>query len=271
MMDFAGKTAVITGGATGIGLALANQLGGAGARIIIFEPREDQLQKAVHALKADGIDAKYMVGDVSKLTDMEALADFSWSENGRGDIIINNAGVSGPRGGLLDTDLDEARALFDVNFFGVWNGIAAFGRRYREDGLPSAIYSTASENALFNALPAGSGGAYVPSKHAVLALMDVFRREGCANIDIGVIIPGWVATPMTRDMGMAADDFAASIFKQMQEGEYYLVGHAYNVVRIEERQAEIRAAYAKYAPRYDGDEKYDVQLYIEKMQAEKKG
>jgi len=269
-MDFAGKTAVITGGATGIGFALARQLGAVGAKIILFEPRESQLQEAVESLASKSIDAKYMVGDVSEAEQVEALADFAWAENGRGDVIINNAGIGGPRGGILDADLDEARALFDVNFFGVWNGIAAFGRRYREDGLPSAIYSTASENALFNALPAGSGGAYVPSKHAVLALMDVFRREGHANIETGVIIPGWVATPMTRDMGMAADEFAAIIFKQMQAGEYYLVGHAYNIVRIEERQAEIREAYAKYAPRYDGDEEYDVQTYVAKMRAERK-
>ena len=269
-MEFAGKTAVITGGATGIGLALAGQMGRAGARIILFEPRENHLQKAVAALSGEGIDAKYLVGDVSKPEQVEALADFAWAENGRGDIIINNAGVSGPRGGLLDTDLDEARALFDVNFFGVWNGIATFGRRYREDGLPSAIYSTASENALFNALPAGSGGAYVPSKHAVLALMDVFRREAHANIETGVIIPGWVATPMTRDMGMDADEFAAIIFKQMQAGEYHLVGHAYNVVRIAERQAEIGKAYAKYAPRYDGDDEYDVQLWFERIQTARK-
>lgn len=269
-MEFNGKTAVITGGATGIGFSLARQIGAAGGRIILFEPREQQLQEAVDALKGEGVDAKYLVGDVRKAEEVEALADFAWAENGRGDIIINNAGIGGPRAGVLDTDLDEARVLFDVNFFGVWNGIASFGRRYREDGLPSAIYATASENALFNALPAGNGGAYVPSKHAVLALMDVFRREGHANIETGVIIPGWVSTPMTRNMGMDADKFAAVIFRQMQAGEYHLVGHAYNVVRIEERQAEIRDAFAKYAPRYEGDEEYDVQTYYAKLMAERK-
>ena len=268
-MEFAGKTAVITGGATGIGLALAKQMGQAGARVIIFEPREDVLRESVSALEALGVDAKFFAGDVTKLEDVEALADFAWGENGRADIVVNNAGISGPRTGILDTDIDEARALFEVNFFGVWNGIAAFGKRFRDDGLPSAIYSTASENALFNALPPGSGGAYVPSKHAVLALMDVFRREGHANIETGVIIPGWVATPMTRDMGMEADEFAAIIFRQMQAGEYHLVGHSYNAVRIEERQAEIRAAYAKYAPRYDGDDEYDVQTYVKKMKAKR--
>ncbi|MGB5722782.1 MAG: SDR family NAD(P)-dependent oxidoreductase, partial [Parasphingorhabdus sp.] len=81
-MDFAGKTAVITGGATGIGLALAGQMGRAGARIILFEPRENCLQQAVAVLSEEGIDAKYLVGDVSDPDQVEALADFAWSENG---------------------------------------------------------------------------------------------------------------------------------------------------------------------------------------------
>ena len=270
-MQFAGKTAVITGGATGIGLALAKQMGTAGGRIILFEPREDVLGEAVDALKMLNIDARYFVGDVTDAAAVEALADFTWAENGRGDIIVNNAGIGGPRAGVLDTDLADARALYDVNFWGVWNGIQSFGRRYRADGRPAAIYTTASENALFNALPSG-GGAYVSGKHAVLGLMDVLRREvgnkaDMSNIKTGVIIPGWVATPLTRNMGMEADVFAAKIFEQMRVGEYYLVGHSYNVVRVRERIDELEAAYAQYAPRYKGDEEYDVQINVAKLTA----
>ena len=274
-MDFKNKTAVITGGATGIGFALAKQMGLAGARVIVFEPREEVLRRAVVALGALGIDAKYLVGDATDPASVEALAAFAWAENGRGDILINNAGIAGARVGVLDIDIAAAKSLFDINFFGVWNGIQAFGKRFREDGLPAAIYSTASENALFNALPGGGGGAYVASKHAVLALMDVLRREANAtpsmsNIELGVIIPGWVATPMTRDQGMDANQFATNIFAQMQAGAYHLVGHAYNIVRIEERLSEIAAAYAKYAPRYEGDDEYDVQLYVERLRAARK-
>ena len=271
-MQFAGKTAVITGGATGIGFALAKQMGSAGARIILFEPREEVLGEATEALKALAIDAKYMAGDVTDAAAVEALADFAWAENGRGDIIVNNAGLGGPRGGILNTDLAEARALYDVNFWGVWHGIQTFGKRYRADGLPAAIYATASENALFNALPTG-GGAYVSGKHALFGLMDVLRREitnkpELSNITPGVIVPGWVATPLSRNMGMEADRFAEIIFKQMQAGEYYLVAHSYNIVRLRERIDELEAAFARYAPRYEGDEEYDVQLYYARLAAE---
>lgn len=275
-MEFAGKTAVITGGATGIGLALAKCIGAARGRVILAEPREDVLAAAAAELTALGIDAKCRATDVTDPAQVEALADFAWAQNGRADVIINNAGVGGPPGGVLDMDMAAARALFDVNLFGAWHGIQAFGRRFVADGLPAAIYTTASENALFNALPAGRGAAYVASKHGVLALMDVLRREAGARADmaaitLGVIIPGWVATPMSRHMGMDADAFANIIFDQMRAGQYYLVSHAYNMVRIDERRDEVAAAYARYAPRYDGDEEWDVQTHLQRMLAARAG
>ena len=68
-------------------------------------------------------------------------------------------------------------------------------------------------------------------------------------------------------MGMEADKFAAIIFEQMQAGEYHLVGHAYNIVRIRERFDALEAAYARYAPRYEGDDEFDVQTQAAKAAA----
>ncbi|MEP3226917.1 MAG: SDR family NAD(P)-dependent oxidoreductase [Parasphingorhabdus sp.] len=268
-MDFNGKTAVITGGATGIGFALAKQMGLAGARVILFEPRENRLQEAAEILTEMAIDAKYLAGDVAQLGDVEALADFAWTENGRADILVNNAGIGGGRASVIDMDMDEARRLYEVNFWGVWNGISTFAKRFREDGGASAIYTTASENSLFNALPK-TGGAYVSGKHALLGLMDVLRREVPDTIKLGVIIPGWVKSELSdfqAGEAMDTDDFAALIFKQMQADEYYLVSHPYNVVRMQERWAEVYAAFEKYAPRQEGDDQMDVQLWFERMRA----
>ena len=104
--------------------------------------------------------------------------------------------------------------------------------------------------------------------------MDVLRREvrtkpELAQIELGVIIPGWVATPLSRHNGMDADRFAETIFAQMQAGEYYLVAHSYNVVRLRERIYELEAVFARYAPRYDGDEEFDVQLHYARLAAER--
>ncbi len=269
-MDFRGKSVVITGGATGIGFALAKRIGATGARIILFEPREKKLAEAVGALGALGIDASSCAGDVTDGAAVEALADFAWRQHGRADVIIANAGVGGVRTEILDTDDHAARALMEVNVWGVWNCIRTFGRRFRDDGRPSAIYATASENGLFNAVRR-NGGIYVASKHAVVGLMDTLRNEAQATIEVGVIIPGWVKSDMTRhaDAAMDADTFANRIVPQMEAGQFYLVSHPYNVVRMEERWAEAYAAFASYAPREPGDDAMDVALFVERMRAER--
>ncbi|GAA0866355.1 hypothetical protein GCM10009115_28770 [Sphingopyxis soli] len=269
-MDFQGKSVVITGGATGIGFALAKRIGAAGARIILFEPRADRLGEAVDALGALGIEALSFAGDVTDAAAVEALADFARDEHGRADAIVANAGVGGVRTEILDADDAAARALVEVNFWGVWHCVRTFGRRFRDDGLPSAIYATASENGLFNAVRT-NGGIYVASKHAVVGLMDTLRNEAPDNIEVGVIIPGWVKSDMTRHAApaMDADAFADRIVPQMEAGQFYLVSHPYNVVRMEERWAEAYAAFAKYAPREPGDDAMDVALFVERMRSQR--
>ncbi len=167
---------------------------------------------------------------------------------------------------MIDFDLAEARALFEVNYWGMWHGIQSFGKRMIADGHPGAIYSVASENSLFNVYPSG-GGAYVSSKHAIFGLMDMLRREAPDNIETGVIIPGWVATGLTGGRGMDADEFAQRIAPQMEAGEYYVVSHSYNMVRLRERYDEVEAAFAKHAPREEGDEKWDVRRAFERAAA----
>lgn len=271
-MDISGKTAVITGGATGIGLALAKQLGAvANARIILFEPREERLKGACAQLAKAGIDAKYCVGDVTQADDIKKLADFAWSQNGRADMFIANAGVAGGRQLALDMDMAAARQLFEVNFWGVWLGLAEFGKRMVADGLPGALYAVGSENSLFNAIPK-TGSAYVASKHGVLGLMEVMRRDTPDHINTGIILPGWVQSELTdwaQDMAMPADECARIVVPQLLAGEFYCVSHAYAKVRTQERWDAVLAAFDTYAPRYEGDEEYDVQMAIAKMRAAK--
>ena len=67
-------------------------------------------------------------------------------------------------------------------------------------------------------------------------------------------------------MGMSADEFANKIVPQMKEEQFYLVGHSYNIVRITEEHEQVKAAFDQYAPRYEGDEKYDVHILMERLQ-----
>lgn len=259
------KIVVITGGATGIGFALARQFGADGARVILAEPREHRLREACEALSEMSIDASYKVCDVTDLAQVEALADFTWDTHGRCDVLINNAGIGSREKRLPDVPMEDAHAIMNVNFWGVWHGCRVFGNRMKAQGTPAMIYNTGSENSFFCAT---TSAAYIASKHAVLGLTETFREQMPDFITVGLIIPGWVATELTsgfEDVAMPADEFAGIIYPQILGRERFVVSHSYNTVRIGERMAALTDAYARYAPRYDGDEAYDVRHYIQQV------
>lgn len=272
MTPYKDKTVAITGGATGIGFGLAKQFGSLGANVIIGEPRQDRLDEALNRLKALDIEASAMVMDVTDPDSVEAFADFTWSTYGGAHVLINNAGISIGRAAVPDVDLASLRRLFDVNFFGVWHGSASFGRRMIAQGEPAAIYNVASENAFFNAVK--KSAPYIASKHAVRGLTEAMRDEFPEFIKIGMIVPGFVASDMTagsEQFAMDADTFAEKVVAQIQAGEFYVVTHAYNVERIKPIHAEVEDAYARNAPRYDGDDEYDVPTLIARLRSQRDG
>ncbi len=257
--ELGNRRVVITGGASGIGFALAKGLGRRGCKIMIAEPDEARLAAAVETLRAAGIEATFQSCDVTNLDEVERLADRAWQAFGGVDMVFNNAGIGIGQTPVVDTSIEDLHAVFNVNFFGVWHGCKVFGRRLMEQGTPAGIYNTGSENSLFNAVP--NNAAYLASKHAVLGLTDNLREQMPDHIHVGLIIPGFVSTGMTEAVGhlaMNADEFAEVVLKQIADGRFYIVSHAYNMVHIERRYAEIEEAYRTYAPRYDGDEEYDV-------------
>ena len=132
-------------------------------------------------------------------------------------------------------------------------------------GNKAAIYNLGSENSLFVAVPKSI--AYVASKHAVLALSESLRDDLPNFIHVGTIFPGYVDTPLTGEVegGMNADKFAKIVVEQIKNEEHIIVSHAHNKVHIENRYKEIISAYDKYAPRYDGDDEYDVKAILAKI------
>jgi short-subunit dehydrogenase len=123
------------------------------------------------------------------------------------------------------------------------------------------------DKALFNGVP--NSAAYVATKHAVLALTEALREEVPDFIDIGLICPGFVRSELgdaaAMAMGMDTDRFTALAMEQIRNGEFFIVSHAYNLVRIDERHGEIARAYERYAPRYQGDDEFDVRTLLEKV------
>ena len=265
MKNLKNKVIAITGGATGIGFALAKTLGSEGAKIVIGEPRKEKLLKAVDDLNDMGIEASETYLDVTDLKSVENFAEFTIKCFGHVDILINNAGIAGARGRIDKVDVLEAKKIFDVNFFGVWHGCAVFSKKMIEQGTKAAIYNLGSENSLFIAVP--KSVAYVASKHSVFALSESLRNDLPDFIHVGTIFPGYVDTPLTSQAegGMNADEFAKIVKEQIKNEEHIIVSHSYNNVHIEKRNIEISSAYKKYAPRYDGDDEYDVKTILSKL------
>lgn len=265
MKSFQDKVIVITGSGSGIGLALARALGGEGGRIVISDQSGERVEQASATLRSDGVECAGCVCDVTRRDEVEALARFAVEHYGQADVIINNAGIGQVPMGIIDMDVDAFRRVMEVNLFGVLNGIQVFGKLFREQGTPAAIYNVGSENSIYPCVPACH--AYVASKHSVLAVTELLAEEVPDFIDVAVIMPGLVETDMTRDLfsGMDADAFAGTIVEQLKQGALYAVSHAYNRVRLDERTARIGQAYDTYAPRYDGDDEFDIRSLISKM------
>lgn len=121
MQDFTGKVVVITGGATGIGFALAKQFAEHGARIVIAARRRERLDEAAAILAASGVEVRVFECDVTQRGQVEALAGFAWGQFGRVDVMVNN---------VIEAKQEDVQRILDVDVFGVWNGVSVFGQRF---------------------------------------------------------------------------------------------------------------------------------------------
>lgn len=193
MKDMNGKVVVITGGASGIGLAMAETFGAQGARIVLGDIERDALDRAVERLEANGIEAIGVVADVAHFEQVEALAAAASARFGKVHVVCNNAGVSitGPTWAM---SLDDWRWVYDVNVWGVVHGIKAFVPILLRQGEGGHVVNTASL-AAFNGN--GDHAPYCSSKFAVLGMSQSLFSEMKAlqtGIGVHVVCPGMVAT-----------------------------------------------------------------------------
>lgn len=185
------KVAVVTGAASGIGLALANALGAAGCRVVLADVQEDALTAAAEQVGALGVDTLSLVTDVSKADDVAALAAATTEHFGGVHVVCNNAGVSGS-GDPWFGGIETWEWVMGVNFWGVVHGVRAF-LPHLVMGGGGHIVNTASIAGLYP----GFAPAYDASKHAVVAMTEgLYTTVQSAGLPVGVscLCPGWVKT-----------------------------------------------------------------------------
>jgi NAD(P)-dependent dehydrogenase (short-subunit alcohol dehydrogenase family) len=192
MERFEGRVAVITGGASGIGLALARRFAGEGMKVVIGDVEEPALKAAVDELHGGGAEVEGVVTDVTDAEQMQGLADAAVARFGGVNVFCNNAGVGG--GGLSwEMPLSTWEWVLGVNLWGVIHGIRAFVPLLMQQD-EGHIVNTASIAGL---VAAPFMGPYNASKHAVVALSETLHHElamMAPQVKVSVLCPGWVST-----------------------------------------------------------------------------
>ncbi len=191
MNDLTGKTAVVTGGASGIGLAMAQRFAKAGMKLVLADVEEPALDAAVSAFTAEGAEAIGVVTDVSDITSMEALGAAATDAFGAVHVLCNNAGVGGNNNGSGGTSIDLAdwKWVLDVNLWGVVHGHKVFVEAMVDQG-EGHVVNTASMAGQFP-----GHGAYSASKWAVVGITEgLFHQLQGTGVGVSCLCPGWVRT-----------------------------------------------------------------------------
>jgi NAD(P)-dependent dehydrogenase (short-subunit alcohol dehydrogenase family) len=194
--DVAGKTAFVTGAASGIGLGIATALAQAGTKVMLCDIEAEALSRAADNLKATNADVDSVKADVSLKAELKAAADATVARFGKVHILINNAGVGGggPYGFWTDAGWEWT---IEVNLMAVVSGIDIFGPLIEQHGEDGHIVSTASMAGLVSS----GSRPYNVSKYGVVALSEGLRLElAPRGIGVSVLCPGFVRTNIVNSL-----------------------------------------------------------------------
>lgn len=287
-MNVQGGVAVVTGAGNGIGRAIAFELGRRGARVVVADVEPEAAVSVTEELHDLGIDASAHPLDVTDAAAVEQLAEVITSSVGPVRILVNNAGVSAT-GAVLDADAALFDWAFAVNVGGVHNGCRSFGRRMAEAGAPAWIVNVGSEHSL--GVPHVGSGLYTATKHAVLGLSDVLRRELPEHVGVSVLCPGLTQSSFWRGaerrperfggpgdasrgaervmaQGMPAEEVALRVAEGIEAERFLILTHSHVVDFAEERWETIREACAEQVPPQPGDERYMVATVLGRLREE---
>jgi len=276
MRELAGKTAFVTGGAAGIGLALGRAFAQAGMKVMLADIETDALADAVKSLHDIGPEVRGISCDVADPVSVERAAEASYEAFGNVHVVCNNAGVAAG-GGIDNISLDNWRWVLDVNLMGVLHGIRTFLPHIRAHGEGGHIVNTASMAGMIN----GMGfSPYSASKFAVVSMSEGLAAQvKQLGIGVSVLCPSFVRTGIGEsgrnrpqrygptqplDPASPAAAMVAEIATRLQAGldpagvaarvldaicndELYVFTHPNMRAGVDERFAAIQAAMDKVA------------------------
>ena len=190
MDDFKGKVAVVTGAASGIGLAVTERFIAEGMKVVMADVEKGKLDGEISRLAGEGADVLGVLCDVRDPDAVQDLADRTMSHYGAVHVVFNNAGVA-PAGPMLETTPADWRWIVDVNLLGVAYGVTAFGPIMKEAGA-GHIINTASEAGHVSSAVLGM---YTATKHAVVGLSEsLFRELEGTGVSVHCLCPNLVDT-----------------------------------------------------------------------------
>jgi len=281
MRELAGKTAFVTGGASGIGLALGRAFAEAGMKVMLADIEANALKAAVDSLRNVGPEVRGVTCDVADPVSVDLAAKASYDAFGSVHVVCNNAGVGAAPGNIDNISLDNWRWVLDVNLMGVLHGIRTFLPHIRAHGEGGHIVNTAS---MAGMLTGWQGfNPYPASKFAVVAMSEGLATQlKPLGIGVTVLCPGFVRTrilesgrnrperygppqaaldPATPAGAMAAQaaelvqsgldpsHVALLVLAAIREDELYVFTHPETRAKVEERFAAILAALNRAAAR----------------------
>jgi len=276
--ELAGRTAFVTGGASGIGFALGQAFAEAGMSVVLADIERDALEAAVERLRGLGPGVRGVACDVTDPASVERAAEASYAAFGRVHVVCNNAGVGGGSG-IDDISLDTWRWVLDVNLMGVLHGVRAFLPHIRAHGEGGHIVNTASMAGLLS----GFGlSPYTASKFAVVSMSEGLATQlKPLGIGVSVLCPGFVRSRIAESgrnrperygprrtpdpaspagalaaqiaehvqSGLDPSDVAARVLAAIRENELYVFTHPEMHAEVGERFGAILAAMDKAAAR----------------------
>ena len=193
MSSFAGKVALVTGGASGIGAAVARSLAEKGASVVVTDINAEGAQAIADEITAAGGVAAAMRQDTAVESDSKAAVEFAVQTYGQLDLAVNNAGIGGGIAPIAQSNPDDWRRTIDINLNGVYYGL----RHQLEHMTARGTGSVVNVSSILGTNGQANSAAYVSAKHAVVGLTKTAALEVSPHgIRVNAVGPGYINTPL---------------------------------------------------------------------------